>query len=48
MTKAEVIVQNQAALIWTLEVQVVHIPNLLSNRPQGSLSSNNETNPKDS
>ena len=47
MTKTETTFQNQAASIRNLEVQMGQIANLLSSRPQGSLPSNTETNPKE-
>ena len=47
MIKTETSLKNQATSIWNLEVQVVQIANLLSGRPQGSLSSNAEINLKE-
>ena len=38
--------QNQEASIRNLEVQVEQIAKMLSSRPQGSLPSNTETNPR--
>ena len=47
MTKTETTFQNQAVSIRNIEVQMGQIENLLSSRPQGSLPSNIETNPKE-
>ena len=47
MTRTDTTLQNQAASIRNLEVQMGQISNLLTARPQGSLPSNTETNPRE-
>jgi len=47
MTITDTNMKNQAAAIQNLEVQKSQIFSLLSNRPQGSLPSNTEVNPKE-
>ena len=47
MTTTNTNMKNQAAAIHNLEVQMSQISSLLSNRPQGSLPSNTELNPKE-
>ena len=44
MTRTDTTLQNQAASIRNLEVQMGQISNLLNARPQGTLPSNTETN----
>jgi len=46
MTKTETSFKHQVASIRNLEVQIGQVANLLSSRPQGSLPSNTNTNPK--
>ncbi|KAI3461839.1 hypothetical protein Pfo_018502 [Paulownia fortunei] len=47
LQKQESIIQNQSATIRRLEVQIGQISSMLSARPQGSLPSNTEINPKE-
>ena len=47
MTTTNTNLKNQVAAIHNLEVQMSQIFSLLSNRPQGSLPSNTEVNPKE-
>ena len=46
MTRTDTTLQNQAASIQNLEVQMGQISNLLNARPQGTLPSNTEINPR--
>ena len=47
MTAKDMNFKNQAAAIHSLKVQTGQILNLLTNRPQGSLSNNTEMNPNE-
>ncbi|KAJ4724584.1 DNA-directed DNA polymerase [Melia azedarach] len=47
MTKTETTLQNQAASIRNLEMQVGQLTSMMTERQQGSLPSNTETNPKE-
>ena len=47
MTRTDTTLQNQAASIRNLEVQMGQISNLLNARPQRTLPSNTETNPRE-
>ena len=47
MTKTETTLQNQAASIRNLEVQVGQLASMMTERQQGSLPSNTETNPRE-
>ncbi|KAJ4715540.1 Retrotransposon gag protein [Melia azedarach] len=47
MTKTEMTLQNQTASIRNLEVQVGQLASMMTERQQGSLLSNTETNPKE-
>src|SRR5438270_5067807 len=47
MKSNEILMQNQAASIRNLEVQIGQIHNILSNRTQGSFPSDTEKNPKE-
>src|SRR3954464_6294767 len=47
MKSNEILMQNQAASIRNLEVQIGQIHNILSNRTQGTFPSDTEKNPKE-
>ena len=46
MAKTEITLQNHSAAIKGLKTQIGQLARTISERPQGSLSSNTETNPK--
>src|SRR4051812_21374462 len=47
MKSNEILMQNQAASIRNLEVQIGQLHNILANRVQGTLPSDTEKNPKE-
>ena len=46
MPKSDTVLQNQAASIRNLEIQMAQLDSFINNRPQGTLPSDTETNPK--